>query len=410
VTGGDSAESVLAGRAARRLGLQAAGFVSAIVVLLSAAAVTVVISSQHTAATTMLDSAVAHADDVNDPPAGMWLARQLPGGIVVTPGMPAGLPDMVAIERVAAGGPQDSQDFRAAGVEYRIDTVRQPDGTVVQGVLDLTANHAERNLLLAVLLGAGGVGLVLAAVAGTWLGHRAVRPLSAALAQQRRFVADAGHELRTPVTLLNTRAQLLRRRMRARADTDPELDDLDRIIADTARLGEILEDLLIVSDPVAERPRERVDVAAIARDVLTAVGPEATDRGIRLVGPAADPHYVDGSPVALRRAVIALVDNAVRHATGSVIISTETRNGEVLLDVSDDGPGIDPEVAPRLFERFASGQSRAGERRRRYGLGLALVSEIAAGHHGHVELLDREGPGAALRLRLPASAEVPKIV
>jgi signal transduction histidine kinase len=119
---------------------------------------------------------------------------------------------------------------------------------------------------------------------------------------------------------------------------------------------------------------------------------------------------VHGSPVALRRAVMALVDNAVRHATRSVTISAVTRDGEILLDVSDDGPGIDPEVAPRLFERFASGQSRPGERRRRYGLGLALVSEIAAGHHGRVELLDREGPGAAFRLRLPTSAEVPKIV
>ncbi len=130
--------------------------------------------------------------------------------------MPVGLPDMAAIERAATSGMQEAQDYRAAGVEYRIDTLRQPDGTVVQGVLDLTANHAARNMLLAVLLGAGAVGLLLAAVAGTWLGHRALRPLSAALTLQRRFVTDAGHELRTPVTLLNTRAQLLRRRMRAR--------------------------------------------------------------------------------------------------------------------------------------------------------------------------------------------------
>ena len=406
MTDGNTADAVLIRRAALRLGLQAAGLVSAIVVLLSAAAVAVVISSQHAAATTLLDAAVAHADDVDDPPAGMWLAQQRPDGIVVvTAGMPAGLPDMSAIERVAAGGPQEMQDFQVAGVDYRLDTVRQPDGTVVQGVLDLTANHAERNLLLAVLLGAGGIGLVLAAVAGSWLGHRALRPLSTALALQRRFVADAGHELRTPVTLLNTRAQLLRRRMRAGRDTGSALGDLDGIVADSARLGEILEDLLIASDPIAERPHEPVDVTAIARAVLTAAGPEAADQGMQLTGPEPDApaRYVDGSPVALRRAVTALVDNAVRHAAHTVTVSVDARHGEVLLDVSDDGPGIDPDLFPRLFERFVSGHTVPGERRRRYGLGLALVSEIAVGHHGRVELLDQEGPGAALRLRLPAA-------
>jgi two-component system, OmpR family, sensor kinase len=405
VTEGNTADSVLIRRAALRLGLQAAALVSAIVVLLSAAAVAVVINSQHAAATTLLDAAVSRADDVDDPPAGMWLARQGPDGIAVTAGMPAGLPDTSAIEHVATGGPQETQDFRVAGAEYRLDTVRQPDGTVVQGVLDLTANHAERNLMLAVLLGAGGIGLVLAAVAGAWLGHHALRPLSAALALQRRFVADAGHELRTPVTLLNTRAQLLRRRMRAGRDTGSALGDLDGIVADSARLGEILEDLLIASDPIAERPHEPVDVTAIARAVLTAAGPEAADQGMQLTGPEPDApaRYVDGSPVALRRAVTALVDNAVRHAGHTVTVSVDARHGEVLLDVSDDGPGIDPELSPRLFERFVSGRTVPGERRRRYGLGLALVSEIAVGHHGRVELLDQEGPGAALRLRLPAA-------
>jgi two-component system, OmpR family, sensor kinase len=411
MTRGNTADSILIRRAALRLGLQAAGLVSAIVVLLSAAAVAVVISSQHAAATTLLDTGVTNADDVNDPPAGMWIAQQRPDGIVVTPGMPAGLPDMSAIERVAAGGPQEMQDFHVAGVDYRLDTVRQPDGTVVQGVLDLTANHAERNLLLTVLFGSGAVGLVLAAVAGSWLGHRALRPLSAALSLQRRFVADAGHELRTPVTLLNTRAQLLRRRMRAGRYTGSALGDLDGIVADSARLGEILEDLLIASDPIAERPHEPVDVTAIARSVLSAAGPEAANREIQLTGPEPDAaaRYVDGSPAALHRAVTALVDNAVRHAAHAVTVSVDARDREVLLDVADDGPGIDPELSPRLFERFVSGRTVPGDRRRRYGLGLALVSEIAVAHHGRVELLDRQEPGAALRLRLPAADAAPRI-
>ena len=396
--------SILARRAAWRLGFQTAGIVSAIVVLLSTAAIAVVISGQNAAAHALLDSAVSRADDIDDPPAGIWLALRGPGGSSVTAGMPAGLPDTPALERVAAGGPPESRDYWVAGVQYRLETIRQPGGTVVQGVLDLTVNHTERMRLLGVLLGVGGIGLLLAAAAGAWLGHRALRPLSAALALQRRFVADAGHELRTPVALLNTRAQLLRRAVKAGAYTDCPLEDLDRIVADSARLGEILEDLLIGSDPMAERSPEPVDVTSLARDVVAMIGPEATEQNIRITGPSPDAasRYVDGSPVALRRAIMALVDNAVRHAAHSVAVSVDTDDGRVLIDVCDDGPGIDRELAPRLFERFASGRSLPGARRRRYGLGLSLVSEIAAGHHGQVELLDRDGPGATLRLRIPA--------
>ncbi|MGB8995794.1 MAG: sensor histidine kinase, partial [Pseudonocardiaceae bacterium] len=108
-----------------------------------------------------------------------------------------------------------------------------------------------------------------------------------------------------------------------------------------------------------------------------------------------------GSPVALRRAVTALVDNAVRHAAHEVTVAVQARNGHVLVDVCDDGPGIDPELAPRLFERFVSGRPGPSQTRRRYGLGLALVSEIAAAHGGRVELLNRSEPGAALRIQLP---------
>ncbi|HEY4419548.1 MAG TPA: HAMP domain-containing sensor histidine kinase [Pseudonocardia sp.] len=411
MTVSSGADSVLARRAALRLGLQATALVSAIVVLLSTASVLVVLSSQDAASKALLDAAVVRADDVGDPPAGVWLAEQRAGRSAATPGMPAGLPDRAALARVAAGGGPEFGEIRASGVDYRTETLRQPGGTTIQGVLDLTSTETMQDRLIMALIVCGAVGLLLAAVAGTVLGHRALRPLSATLALQRRFVADAGHELRTPVTLLNTRAQLLRRRLAPRSTVPAAaLVDIDAVIADSARLGEILEDLLLASDPTAERIREPVDIAEIACVVLAAVGPDAEAKGVRLIGPAPGdaPVLVAGSPAALRRAVTALVDNAVRHAAREVAVTVRASDRVALLDVADDGPGIDPEVAPRLFERFASGRPVSSEGRRRYGLGLALVSEIAAAHDGQVQVLRPPAPGAALRLRLPALAAPPQ--
>lgn len=408
MTRASGVESALLRRAALRLGLQAALLASAIVVLLSAAAVAVVLSSQRQAATMLLDAAVTRADDVIDPPAGVWLALQGREGKAVTEGMPAGLPDAGAIARAATAGARQSAEVRIGTVDYRIETLRQPDGTIAQGVLDLTANHNERDQLIIALLACSGVGLLLAAAVGTWLGYRALRPLSAALTLQRRFVADAGHELRTPVTLLSTRAQLLRRRLRSGLEPGTGaaaiLPDVEGIVADSTRLGEILEDLLVAADPVASQSRQPVDLTELANGVLAAAAAQAAERDIRLTGPKPDtgPVRAPGSPVALRRAVTALVDNAVRHAEHEVTVAVHARNGHVLVDVSDDGPGIDPELAPRLFVRFVSGRPGPSQSRRRYGLGLALVSEIAAAHGGRVELLERSEPGAALRIQLPS--------
>jgi signal transduction histidine kinase len=406
-----SAESVLVRRAALQLGLQGAVFASTIVVLLVATAVAVVVTSQRHAATALLNTAVSGADDVTDPPTGIWLVMRTPTGTTTnTVGLPAGLPDTDAIDRVAAGGPGDTDQDRINGIDYQVQTLRQNDQTIVQGVLDLSTNHTERDQLIALLLGVGGVGLGLAAVGGTWLGHRALRPLSAALVLQRRFVADAGHELRTPVTLLSTRAQLLRRRLRHLEPTTQSAlgGEIDALIGDSARLGDILEDLLLAADPLASHTRESVELVELAHAVLATAAAQAAQRGIRLTGPppATGPIPVPGSPVALRRALTALLDNALRHARHHVTITVRTDNHHALIDVIDDGPGIDPDLAPRLFERFVSGGAGPTHGRRRYGLGLAVVNEIATAHGGRVELLHQPPPGAALRLQLPRDKRV----
>ena len=99
----------------------------------------------------------------------------------------------------------------------------------------------------------------------------------------------------------------------------------------------------------------------------------------------------------------ALLDNAIRHATSEVRVTTFAAAGDVVVDVRDDGPGVAEEMASTLFDRFATvrGEDVPGVGRR-YGLGLALVSDIAARHGGSVSVVDNGRPGATMRIRLPA--------
>jgi two-component system OmpR family sensor kinase len=406
-------EEVLARRAAVRLGAQATALAALLVVVLTSAAVVVLIQAQRAQVTAQLDSAIAHADDVEDPPPGVYLVLESPDGrIAETAGLPAGVADRVALTAAAGGGAPPAVERDVGEVQYEIATVHRSDGRTVQAVLDLTANHAERNRLLGTMLALGVAGLLVAGAVGTWLGHRALAPLSAALVLQRRFVADAGHELRTPLTLLGTRAQLLRRRLRRDPTTDPRvLDEVEGVVADAGRLTAILEDLLLAADPLAERPRELVDLVALCRGVIDAATAEAAGSDVVLHLDASDPAYTRGSVAALQRAVTALVDNAVRHAHHHTSITVRIADERALVEVHDDGDGVDPTRAPRLFDRFATAARPADPGRRRYGLGLALVAEIAAAHDGRVDLLPPtpglHTGGATFRLDLPADAEPP---
>jgi signal transduction histidine kinase len=400
-----SADERLVRRTALRIGLQTAAAVAVTVVVLCVLAILAVLHSQHEGQNTLLDTAIAHADDVSDPPAGVWLIVDHAAGRAISPGLPAGFPDEAAIRNTAADRATRVADVRVRDREYLVRT-QAHGGGAVQAVLDLGAAHVERDRLLQALLIAGGAGLVLAGVAGAWLARRAVDPLLAALAVQRRFVADASHELRAPLTLLSTRAQLMRRRLKQGAARETTESDVDGLVHDAARLTTILEDLLLAADPREEVPRQRVDLRMVVNQVSEAAQPTAQEHAVRLrVEGGDDPVFVDGYEAGLRRAFTALLDNGIRHARASVRIVVSVEKGHVRVDVEDDGPGIDPAVLPTIFNRFASApDSGAAGGRRRYGLGLSLVSEIAARHGGSVTAHTAPGAGATLRLLLPLAA------
>ena len=292
------------------------------------------------------------------------------------------------MDRVAATGTAEIVRTRIGGRDMlvRTDAKAADAGTVVvQAALDLTSEHRQLDELLQTLLMVTAAGLVLAALAGSWLARRAVRPMEAALTLQRRFVADASHELRTPLTLLSTRAQMLRRRVRAGHGAAELQTDIDGVVADAERLAGILDDLLLAADPRSAGPDEMVDIAAVADDVVAAATPAATTAGMTISGPHdAGPAVVRGSSVGLRRALTALTDNAIRHASAVVMVDVSTIGRSVVVKITDDGPGIDSAMLPRLFDRFAS----TGEA---HGVGPAsLRTRVGAGQ--------RDRP-AARRLR-----------
>ncbi|HEY4461000.1 MAG TPA: HAMP domain-containing sensor histidine kinase [Pseudonocardiaceae bacterium] len=385
-------------RTALRLGAQVAATVGVIVAAMCGVAVLVVVDCQYYNADTLLHTAISREIDVIDPPAGVWLIVRDPSSTHLTPDTPRGLPDEAAMNAVAASGTEQTVELQLGNRDYRVLTEQRGKATV-QAALDLTSDHVQRNVLINALLITGGVGLIIAAVAGAWLGRRAVRPLSAALALQRRFVSDASHELRTPLTLLSTRAQLLRRQLKEPLDAATLKSDVDGLVADARNLGAILEDLLLAADPRAEAPNERIDLVALASEVTAASA--GTEVRVRCE-PRVPTLTVLGSAAGLRRALLALVDNAVRHASETVTITIGREGNKAVVVVHDDGDGIDPDMLPRLFERFASAAEPTGQRRR-YGLGLALVSEIADRHGGAVSAQNGTDGGATLRLTLPAS-------
>lgn len=388
------------------LGVQAGLLVVGCLVVVGAVLFLVYERAADDAANRLLRDATTHIDAAREAPPGVEVVVVTGARRSMSSGMPEGFPDERQIAATTRDGRSRQSNVERDGVSYTVRT-EAVHGRVTQAVLDRRETDEERERILTALLVAGVVGVLLAALVAAWLARRTVQPMADTIGMQRRFVADASHELRTPLTLLSTRAQLLARRLhRNPEDTSRLVADVDGVVADTHVLTDILEDLLAASD-TGRNAKEALDVVGLAREAAAAATAAAEASGVTLtVSSTPEEALVLGSSAALRRAVTALVDNAVDHATTAVDVAVRRRGRHIVIDVCDDGPGISTEAVPRLFERFTTSraQGSSGAGRRHYGLGLALVADVAADHDGEVTVAPRqEGrQGAVFTLLLPA--------
>ncbi len=409
VSGGE-ADASLVRRAAWSVAVQTAVAVTLVVLVVAALSVFVFDRQQGAEIRDVVQRAATTADDVDDPPDGVWLVRVGldPAGRPTDRSVGAGTPAAAASSPLIDTAPAGLLSVEADG-QYWSGWVDVRPGARFVAIYDQSRHVAEEHRLMVAVTIAGLLGIFLAALIGWVVARRATRPLGAALALQRRFVADASHELRTPLAVVHTRAQLLRMQTPPGHPSRPELDQL---IADTRVLGDVVTDLLTSAQLEHTSPiGEEVDAENLARVVTESMAVLAAERAITIlltVHPNASesPHpggsLVLGAQTALRRALSALIDNAVAHSPdGDTVLVTVSRTvDEVAITVLDHGDGLDPDDADRLTRRFSRG-SEAGAGRR-FGLGLALVDEVVRAHGGRLEIAGATGEGSTFTLVLPA--------
>lgn len=270
-------------------------------------------------------------------------------------------------------------------------------------VASLAAAVSGAAALLACGLASLLAGLVVA-VTGVLVARRALNPMAEVLDRRRRFVADASHELRAPLTRLHVRSQLL---LRWEDELPEQLAiELRRMVAGTRELGEVLDDVLSGARLREDSPRtERVDLAAVAADLLAAEAGRLAERGLVAgLHVGREPLAVLGVGPALRRMLSALVDNAIGHTPrdGRITVSVAAvdHGRAVELVVEDTGVGFDPARHRAMFDRFVRGGAGEGPR---FGLGLALAREVVDSHGGAITAAGQPGRGARFTVRLPAA-------
>lgn len=382
----------------------------------------------------------------------LTVVRDVEGSVLAAPpGLDAAALDLAPeqLDRVLEGGSLTREVDLTGGQEFRVRTA----GLVINGEVVAIVQAGESTAsatrpvetLVIILVLEGVAGAAVALLVGYWLSRGAVKPLEdvidvaaeieasdlgrrieaqdrpaevqrladtfdamlerldKAFKAQRNFLYDVSHELRTPLTALRGNIEVLL----MDDDLDPETrEQMERMAAEAARLTRLTNNLLYMASAEAGREVERrpvdLDVVCLEvyrqtlhlrRDVVVQLGKE-------------DQVTVLGERDLLKQLILNLVENGIKYvpAGGKVTLSVSKVNGRAQIAVRDNGPGIDPEILPHIFERFYRGGGQPNAKGG-IGLGLAIAEWIARSHGGRIEVESEPGKGSTFNVTLPIGAE-----
>jgi signal transduction histidine kinase len=294
------------------------------------------------------------------------------------------------------------------GSNYRILVVREPraggtghEGSYLVHARSMTdTTSAVRHLLHVELAGSLPL-LVLVLVGAHWSGRREVEERAEFERRLREFLAAAGHELRNPLTTISGYAELAR--TGGAVHEDMRKDALGRVATEVRRMDSLIDELVLLSRLDLGQPLQArcVDLARLCQDVVEAERDCHPERRVQLLV-APGEHTVTGDPLRLHQVVTNLLTNARVHTPEGTIttLGIGTEDGDRVIEVTDNGPGVPDELRSKIFDRFVRGEETKATGS---GLGLSIVAAIAKAHGGSV-MLEPSDRGAWFRIRLPAAA------
>ena len=260
------------------------------------------------------------------------------------------------------------------------------NGYSLVAFMDNTVTESSLSMLLRNVLIIGGAAMIALFFISLVLANRIIRPLEENDRQQKQFISDASHELKTPVAVIGVNAEMLSRELE-------ENEWLSNIRYENERMGELVKQLLDLSRAEnAEIPSEQVDFSRVVTGETLAFDSLAFDRGKTILSDIEEGIRVTGSQTQLTQLVSVLLDNAIRHSTGNEIeVSLKTQGHAHVLNVINEGEEIPPEKLAHLFDRFYRVDEARNSDGQHYGLGLAIAKAVAEKHGGQIGVTCRDG-------------------
>ena len=281
---------------------------------------------------------------------------------------------------------------RSGSMTYLVDS---RDGYTLVAMIDGTIGDSDLQTLFRQMLMIGGAAMIVLIVISIFISRRIVRPLEENDRRQKRFVSDAGHELKTPIAVISANSELLRREI-------GDSEWLGNIDYENERMSDLVKQLLTLSKAEnGETAKETLDLSKLVSGEVLPFETLAFERGTAIESDIEPGLYIEGNANQLRQLVSIILDNALSHGTGDTIsLSLRKERHNALLCVSNDANEMSDEELSHLFDRFRRGDEARSEGDSHYGLGLSIAQAVTAAHKGHIRAEYKNGK-AIFKVSLP---------